>query len=408
MRFAIAAVLLAMGDAALGEEPAGLVAESWLWPDPDGPPSGSRRSAARPITGDVEEAWSVRLPGEACQAPIHAWGVVYMLCRDGGKQTVLVAYDIATGAERARMRSGTAVAPDVRMVYADGLVVYPTDAATLTGFRMVGKGFNKSWSYKAQAGIRFGGPVALGPSLYLATDQGILSVRAGASGDSWASPGQFGSLPAIAGADLLIVEEPAEGAAEGPPALAVLDRSSGRARSYTALSCYSDAARAPAALPGRVFAGPRRLVVRGRLPFLTSNRSEARFALIPREGAAGLAEPGFTSFAEECRHPVFWQDRLLVLDGEAAGKPPAWMLWGEEKGQSLAEASVQPDLFACSGAPALLGDIAYFGNFAVDLATREILWRLPRQDFRFPAVPADGMVLLVDEEDRLLAYRERR
>ena len=54
----------------------------------------------------------------------------------------------------------------------------------------------------------------------------------------------------------------------------------------------------------------------------------------------------------------------------------------------------------------MLGDIVYFGTWAADIETGEILWKLPVQKPRFAAVPADELVLVVDGTT-LRAFRRR-
>ena len=44
-------------------EPDAAIAHPLRWSDPNGTPAGTRRSACLPLTDDVEESWSLRLPG---------------------------------------------------------------------------------------------------------------------------------------------------------------------------------------------------------------------------------------------------------------------------------------------------------------------------------------------------------
>ena len=54
-----------------------------------------------------------------------------------------------------------------------------------------------------------------------------------------------------------------------------------------------------------------------------------------------------------------------------------------------------------------MGDVVYLGNWAADVMTGEVLWRLPGEDVTFNLVPADGMVLAVFGGTELRAYREK-
>jgi hypothetical protein len=51
--------------------------------------------------------------------------------------------------------------------------------------------------------------------------------------------------------------------------------------------------------------------------------------------------------------------------------------------------------------------VAYFGSWAADVETGEILWRLPVRAVAFGAVPADRLVLVIDLKHALRAYRSR-
>ena len=85
------------------------------------------------------------------------------------------------------------------------------------------------------------------------------------------------------------------------------------------------------------------------------------------------------------------------------------MLWRKRRGLVLARKQWTPDLFQDMVAPTVLGDVAYFGTWAADVVTGEVLWRLPiRGRVLFPAVPADKIVVVIDESHTLRAYKERR
>ncbi|MEE8106013.1 MAG: hypothetical protein V3T86_10810, partial [Planctomycetota bacterium] len=100
------------------------------------------------------------------------------------------------------------------------------------------------------------------------------------------------------------------------------------------------------------------------------------------------------------------QHRLgtVAMTGEQGNRK--WVVIKEKKIYTYAEEQKQPGLFRDGVRPTVLGDIVYFGSWAVDLGTEEILWRLPVSRVKFPAVPADGLVLVV-EHGVLRAFRGR-
>jgi hypothetical protein len=72
----------------------------------------------------------------------------------------------------------------------------------------------------------------------------------------------------------------------------------------------------------------------------------------------------------------------------------------------IAQRSHSPDLFKDLVPPTVLGNIVYFGTWAADIQTNEILWRLPLRTVAFGVVPADRLLLVV-EGDTLHAFKSR-
>ena len=97
----------------------------------------------------------------------------------------------------------------------------------------------------------------------------------------------------------------------------------------------------------------------------------------------------------------------LVL---ASAKPLGWVLHKPEGGHYISTVDDNRDLYDRRKrvGPTVLGDIVYFGAWAADIRTRRILWRLPVERLRYPAVPIDGGVLIVDGATQLRAFRARR
>ena len=94
----------------------------------------------------------------------------------------------------------------------------------------------------------------------------------------------------------------------------------------------------------------------------------------------------------------------------ADANPVGWVLHEPKGGYYLSTVQDNPDLYDVKRrvGPTVLGDVVYFGAWAADIRTRRILWRLPVTRLRFPAVPIDGGVIIVDDLDRLRAFRSRK
>ena len=101
------------------------------------------------------------------------------------------------------------------------------------------------------------------------------------------------------------------------------------------------------------------------------------------------------------------QSRLGVVACAVKAGRRGWRLHRDGLFYALTDEATQPDLFADRVPPAVLGDILYFGSWAMDLGTSEILWRLPGGAVTMPVVPADGLVLAVEEGKTLRAFRGR-
>ena len=145
MRRVLAGLLLAgLGHAA---EPDGAVALPFRWTCPRGAASGSFRSLALPVVSEVEEAW--RIAFDRVEAgPVHWDGIGYVVGVRGSK-TLLVAFDLLTGAEVAKtevagFRRGTAL-----HVW-DASVHLQTGDGALRTFQLLPGAFAPRWTYRGR------------------------------------------------------------------------------------------------------------------------------------------------------------------------------------------------------------------------------------------------------------------
>jgi len=383
-----------------GDPAEGTVAGAAQWGDPEGPPSGSGASAARPLTGDLEEAWSFALPGELLRAPLQ-WGPsIYLACEGGAQGPILLAVDLALGREVARTRLAPA-ADAGRIVVWDGTVLVPAGALGLHGYRVAGKGFNRVWIFRPpdRSDLVPMEPLAYRNEVYLVLDGRLLMVRIGSSSPDWQQEGSFRNRPAIRGDRLFVVERGAVAAG-----IAVLSRRTGDLLGRTEVAPL--AGKAADGAPARILAREDSLEIRGPAPFRGEvgawTDAEVPMRTDPRGGVA-FDE---TRLRNHLCAPVLHAGRLLVQD--RVEERVSWMLWSKEGGHRLAAREEQPDFFEDSFPPVVLGGVAYFGRWAADLETREVLWRLPVGRLRYPPTPADRLLVVAPEDRTVRAFRERR
>jgi hypothetical protein len=142
-------------------------------------------------------------------------------------------------------------------------------------------------------------------------------------------------------------------------------------------------------------------------PVPTEN-GRGHYALVPClwERGRAVAKPGGVWVADFVVPPATTRRGTLCLGGKPGNLE--WQLrLPTGRYYVLATEKTQPYLFRDLVAPTILGDIAYCGSWAVDLATLDLLWKLPVERVTFPAVPADRLVLIVENGKTLRAFRGR-
>jgi outer membrane protein assembly factor BamB len=385
------------------------------WSDPRGTAAGSHASRALPILGDVEAAWRLALPGSAAGAPVHWDGVAWLLCLEGmkrsplavdmGTKRVLIALDLATGKERAR--KSLPPGPLTPPVVWDGLVLVALAPNQLMGYSLDGNSIAQRWK-----------PDPL---------PAPMSVPVIAEGDVWFIAGgalqqlplrkrtpkvvaldDFRGRPAVSG-DLVFALRHGEVPGYEPSLhLSVYDRRTHECLARPNVAWYAGG------LPGsdadaRITVTPTEICVEGPAPFKSTD-GQATWAILSfrlENGRIAFPEPaGLSDFLVP---PSAHAQGLLALGG---GEDVQWHLWkpdekGRMRGAVLAEAKDRPDLFRHRLPATVVGGIAYFGSWAADFETGDILWYLPVEDPQFAAVPADRLVLVVDGTT-LVAFREAK
>jgi outer membrane protein assembly factor BamB len=379
--------------AAASAEPDGAVAEPSRWTGPNGPPSNSRRSRALPVTSDVVAAWTVALPGPAVVPPVTWDGTAYVLCAAGDDHQ-LVAVDVAKGKVTARkLLPGIPQAP----IHVWGGIVYAfTRPGQVSGFRPIGSSFVEKWKLAIDDAGGYGTMTVFEGEVYIAGGRGLIRASPGLKEPVWRSPGRYHGPPAIYGESVLAVYVERDGI----PTLGSHHRGMGGLAAKAQLGM-------PAAAPAQgaavdITAGADDILVRTPWPMLMERGTASdAFVAYATEGnlLTALTAQGFMNFRVKA---AVYKGGLIACESASE-----WHWWRGPKGQVIAEKSTAPDLFQGMVPPTVVGNVVYFGTWAADVETGEILWRLPMRAVRFGVVPLDRLFLVVDGEGNLHAFKSR-
>lgn len=402
-------VLLAVAAVALpaGAEPAGQVADALRWYDPRGCAGGSRRSAAIPVTGDPVEAWKVETRQPVLAPPVHWDGRLYLLC-GSGKQRELLALDLFEGRELARRILGSG--PPTKPVVWDHRVYLRIAEEEIGEFVVVGSGFNESWRHRPACGP-LSDPVIFENEIYVGSAHGLLRLSPGRAKPVWKTVcGPARGRAAVYGDVVCALGEEQVPGYEPSMHLYSYLRSDGSCVAALNVAWYHRGSIPLLDVEGELVFGGGRCYIRAPAPLAAQNGSCPAASLpfgMTRGGArAGEKEislldvdGGFTTHRDGL--VAFMQGRskreIVYFTNEGGGT----------SGHILSDSREQPDLFACEFPPTMLGDIAYFGDWAADVTTHQILWRIPVASLAFPIVPADRMFVAVEAPCVVRAFRER-
>ncbi len=439
MRCILAATLL-VPLAAADPEPDAAVADAARWVEPRGCASGSFRSHALPVVAEIEEAWHLEF--EAIESPpVHWDGTGYLVARAGGKLH-LVAFDLATGKELARTFLRAFVAGSGLLVW-DHMVLLQPEAQQFTGYVLKGRKLEIAWICRGRqtgsAWVYPRLPVIHDNELFCFLGNDIARFRPGASAPSWTAaldPGipegsvarvmdsRMEARPIVCGPFVLVLWYDAATtqavlAGETKPRefanlmLAVYRRSNGANVLHRKIgSALYEESMGPE-LQAMIAGG--RLLVNSRWPFpaMQSGRSGlATQLMLPVRIDGETVDVGEEPRLWAAQLPPACHPRLgvVMLSREAglSGGALEWQFYRDGKIYGFARESEQPELFGVRVTPTVLGDVVYFGSWAADVETGEILWRLPTAGaVTYPIVPADRLVLAVERGRILRAFRGR-
>jgi hypothetical protein len=398
-----------LGAGAAAGEPDGAIAEAARWVEPRGCASGSFRSRARPVVTEIEEAWRLELARIAAP-PVHWDGTAYVVGYEERK-AVLVAVDLGTGRELARAKL-KGYLPRSGLFVWDNMVFVQPAKDQITGYRVGRRSLKPVWIFR---GRKYGSewrhprlPVVHDNEVYCFLGSGLARLRPGSAFPVWildraheeVDP-DFAGRPAIFGRFVFV---------------AVMDTSPSRPTLHLHVYRRSNGERVarievcPASKRGsrpllQLTVAGTTVHIGSTWP-MRSSSGDSTHAMVPlriSDNAVVLnGEVGLWSYEVQPAHHPGGTVVLSEIDKELR-----WARYRERKFYELTRVSAQPDLFRDRVSPTVLGDIVYFGSWAMDIETKEILWRLPFQDVSYPVVPADGLILVVESGNVLRAFRGR-
>jgi len=381
-------------------DPDGFVAEPARWCGPNGPAGHTRRSRAMPVVRDVAEAWSVKMPGEVVCPPVTWDGKAYLLCT-ARRGHWLVAVDVSRGELVAKKM--LVKAPRAPIHVWGGIVCLAHTEDEIAGYKRVGRTFVKRWEYgRGPSGVeefRPEGMVVWENEIYVVSRGDLIRVAPGHRQPVWsATSGILTGTPAVCGDRVLVV-----GRAKSRGSYAVhlyaFKRRRGARVTKTLMGWYGGGPRGSAG----VTVGRDLLLARSPRAIKLQGGKSARFAFVRCSLSGDDVRIGrATGFMDLEGIPAAYKDGLIARERDE------WQWWHGDKGALLAKREWTPDLFEGSGVPpTVLGPVVYFGTWAADAETGEVLWRLPIREVLFGAVPADRLVLVVANDHTLRAYRAR-
>jgi len=369
-------------------DPDGAIAEPTRWTGPHGPASNSRRSRALAVTRDVVEAWATKLPGTSVAPPVTWDGRIYALC-EASKGHILCVLDLGDGKLIAKKRLPKAPRGDLHTWGRN--VFVRTSENQISTFRLAGRSLIPGWKY---AGARMDSVRVLENEIYVRSGGSIHRLSPQSSKPLWTTTGDYSGPLALYGNSVFCQIRGARDVVK----ITVLRRSGGQLGTTRLVAWTQGASRTAAEL----MIAPTQIVVSPGLPFATKDGS-ATHAFIPftytAQGPVLGKCNGLSSFGT---WPAACRDGVLTMEEDRR-----WMWWTKKGGRVLAKRRWTPDLFTDKVAPTVLGDVAYFGTWAADIVTGEVLWRLPVRAVLHPPVPADKLVVIIDSQSHMRAYRER-
>jgi len=387
-------------------EPDAAIAHPLRWSDPNGTPAGTRRSACLPLTDDVEESWSLRLPG-AVAAPIIYWErIAYLICRGKKDSHYLVAVDVIEG--KLLSKKLLPKGPPPQPVVWDGRVYMTIGGTELTEYSRAGKTFNRVYTHKL-AQTTLSHPIVFENEIYVVADGFLMRIRARRRSPVWtAGDDTLRGRPALYGRHVYVVGRGQQHGFAPSMHLYVFDRKDGSRVLAHNVAEYRRGGIPDASKPASITVTESQVIIGAPTPLRTRGVA-CSHVMIDRRYQDNVLTVGHYP-ARLQNYPVPPAMTPLGNLVFTSAKPIGWVIQTLKGGRYISTVQENRDLYdrAQRVGPTVLGDIVYFGAWAADIRTRRILWRLPVGQLRYPAVPIDGGVLIVDDLVTLREFRARR
>ena len=379
------------------------------WTTDGGSPSRSGQSFARALRHAPEEAWSLRFTGDVESEP-RVWdGVVTVSVHEAASRRSLRQIELATGRTLLQQVIPSSV-PLEPAVWADRIVVRPAKDR-LDVYRVrTGRLFNLR-TLRAKESISR--PLVVDGELYVRVDDVLQRYDLDGRDPVWTAriDGAVRGTPSVRGGGVYALSYDSTGNAH----VVLVDRADGSPIA-SALAGHHNGAR-----PGRD--EDATITVLGDAVFVRyprpvpstagSGRGTGRIDRIvspaPIEGAPPEVGLGSGALHDWVTGPTAWRSGWLTLERRPsnAGTEERWILASDDPEglliSVLADRANHGELTTTEVPASRTGDVVYLAGVAADLVTREILWKRPAPHLR--PVPADGYLLVVEEEGKLTALR---
>ncbi|MHC4223013.1 MAG: PQQ-binding-like beta-propeller repeat protein [Planctomycetota bacterium] len=377
------------------------IAPAGRWTDPRGTAAGNLRSAARPLADEIEERWKLKLPGVAAHPPLCWDGLVHLVCVQAGKRTYLVI-DLYAGEVLAK-KTIPEGGPSLRPVLWNNTLIFSKQGTQILAYRGSRTGIRRIWNSKPGA---YSDPVVWDGEIYVVNNERLERLRPGRNSPVWSVGKEIRGRPAVYGNEVYVVGHVQQPGYYPFVHLMAFDRKSGEPRAMSRLGQYVNADKGIAGPTeiGEISVTEESVFVRTPRE-LNSKRGGASHAVAPRAVGGGKLVLEDSTLYDYDLLPSAHSTGAICRSQEKEG--PRWGRWTQEGIHAIASGDRHPELFKDRVAAAVLGDIVYFGRWAADIRTGQIVWRLDGAKVAFPAVPADGMVLVVDDRRILRAFGER-
>ena len=373
------------------DEPDAAVAPAGRWSDPAGTPSGGRRSAARPLLGEIEEAWSVELPGTVAHAPVLWDGTVYVLCNDDKDARILAAVDLYSGRLLAK-KGVPGVGPGRAVVW--GGIVYFRGGGRIVSYRRLRNSIKPVW--KSRDG-EYSDPIVWDDEIYV-VNHGILErLRRGSKKTVWERRGSLRGRVALYGDAVYVM------GLEGVDRyLYVYERRNGAPVARKELAPLPGDAR-EVRRAATITVAPKGVYVLAPNGFRAED-GVLSCAEVQRIGEGETLRLGSIGLWDFPVAPSV--HRKGVIASYVSAGLVKWGRRVKDRIFMMTDKARHPGLFDPHHPATVVGDVVYFGNAAIDIRSDEVLWRLPAEDLTHPPVPADGRVLVVVGGESLRCYQE--